>query len=688
MTRQYRIPDSWRFDESSGLPQTPAAKPTGADQGGRSLQRPVKPAVPPKSPTSTPAPLGNPEAKEPIEPPSSPSPAPKSPKKRRTRSFLWATRLRSWFFLCLLLGGTAGLSALILLKVPALPNCPGIFWPLASASLRVSCAQNAAEKQTIPDLLYAIDLVHDLPADHEMRPLINQSIERWSADILRLCEQLFQEGKLSEAIENARKIPANTTAYRQVQRQIDRWNGIWSRANLIYQRAEEELREGKYHQAFRQAVRLLYIGNAYWETTKYRELNNHIRSTREGSRKLAEANRLADLGGLDNLLKAIQIAESVNPQSYLFRQARRASRKFARNLITLAQATLDQGDLQAAIAIVKKLPASVGMQSEAEDFITLAQAQSQAWKSTVADLESAIAQAQSMRPGRPLYSKAQKLIVRWQLEIEALAHLEKARQLAQGGSIIALQAAIAEASSVPSSNPRIGDVRKEVQNWTNELQKLEDQPFLEQAEALALPGDVISLQAAIDQADRIRPGRALYRQAQAKVKGWTRRIQEIQDRPFLDQAEALAQNGDIPGAIAAANMIPPGRALREQAQSKVSVWQANTNAQQYLQEAYSLADVGTPDALVRAIRTANRVSSLSSRRSEAQNAIDRWSEQMLTAAESQVYYNQIQSAITIAEKIPPRTAAYDRAQTQIAEWKKRLVPTDLEVVPPSPPVAP
>jgi hypothetical protein len=114
---------------------------------------------------------------------------------RRSQRGKWKRFFQSWQFwiilTLLLVTGTGGLAIALLLKLPALPNCPSIFWPTASGSLRLYCAQLAAKKQTVKDLLEAIALVNSLPADHPLRPEINRQIEEWSADILNLAEQTF-----------------------------------------------------------------------------------------------------------------------------------------------------------------------------------------------------------------------------------------------------------------------------------------------------------------------------------------------------------------------------------------------------------------------------------------------------------------------------------------------------------------
>ena len=69
------------------------------------------------------------------------------------------------------------------------------------------------------------------------------------------------------------------------------------------------------------------------------------------------------------------------------------------------------------------------------------------------------------------------------------------------------------------------------------MQTIEDRPYLDRAEQLAMLEDTNSLQAAVTEASQIRRGRALYREAQSKISAWTESIQKIQDQPILDQAQ-------------------------------------------------------------------------------------------------------------------------------------------------------
>jgi soluble cytochrome b562 len=572
----------------------------------------------------------------------------------------------------------AGLFSLaLLLKLPALPNCPSIFWPTASASLRLYCAELAANKQTVSDLLTAIALVNSLPEDHPLRPEINSNIEKWSLAILELAEQEFQGGDIDEAIEMVKKIPTNTTAHQQIEEQIKRWQEIWAEAEQIYAAAEQAMIDQDLQVAFSTATRLLSVGNEYWATTKYQELTDLITASREDGNKLANANRLARRGGLSNLLEAIKLAKEIRPNSPAYAVAQRLIGEFGKKMFDLAEATLEAGDSERAISIARQIPEQAQLQADVQDFINLAMAEAQAWGGTVSDLEAAIIQAQRLGRDRPLYDRAQTLIRRWQLEIQDVNHIELARQIAANGGVENLAAAIAEAQSVPSSNPRYDEARDLINRWTSQIQTIEDQPYLEQAEALAQAGTVSALQAAINQASQIREGRALYSEAQQQIRDWTSRIQRIQDQPYLDEARRLANAGNLPAAIATAEQIQSGRALYDDAQADIRTWRTQTEGRNRLQSAYDLATVATPSNLLSAIQTANQIPRNSPARAEADQMINLWSQQLLAIAQQQSE-RDLQSAIAIASSIPPRTEAYAAAQLQIQTWQQSQTGTGEE----------
>ena len=114
---------------------------------------------------------------------------------------------------------------------------------------------------------------------------------------------------------------------------------------------------------------------------------------------------------------------------------------------------------------------------------------------------------------------------------------------------------------------------------------LEDRPLLDSAIALAKQN---KLAEAIQAAGKIRGDRALYDQAQAQIQVWQaqiRRTQIAQDQPILTQATALADKGHLTMAIELADRIQPHRELYDQAQQSIKAWSEERDSSAQLESA-------------------------------------------------------------------------------------------------------
>ncbi len=657
--REPGIPENWSRGEftqgnRSGLPNT-ANSSAGSQLPNNSSSEPSE---------LSPNPALRPRKNRPPQPPNiTPGKLPK-----------WLTNWVLWWGIAGLISSGVGVVAIsMLLKLPAAPNCPAIFWPLATATVRMHCADVAANKQTVKDLLEAISLVQALPKNHPLRAEINKSLQQWTTDILDIGDRTFQAGKLPEAIAIAKKIPQNIPVYQVVQQRIASWESTWKKAEDTYNQAEAQLPKRNWHDAFMAAVRLLNVGNDYWATTKYEELNRLIETAKEDANSLDKAVALGDRGGINNLLEAIKIAQDIGTSSYSYKDAQALIPKLGTEMLVLAQEALDRKDAEEAISIANQIPASTNLQLEAKDLVTIAEAWRSAWLDNVSGLEGAIAIAQKVGQDRPLYNKAQELIARWQLEIEDVAHLQRARELAKGGTVGDLTAAIAQAEVVPDNNPRAIEAKEEVDRWRTKVETIEDRPYLNRAEELALIEDTGSLQAAINEASQINKGRALYSEARRKIRSWRQQIEQIEDRPLLDEARSLASTGNLPLAIRTAEQIKAGRSLSREARSAINDWEGQINARVNWLESRQIAVQGTPESLAKAIRVANRIPNSSPLRYEANSAIAEWSNRILSIAQERGQ-SDIPGAIEVAKLVPLGTEAYPGAQDQITTWQRFLNP--------------
>lgn len=592
-------------------------------------------------------------------------------------SWLRLSFIRSWVFWAIITLGISGglvyLALGLLLNPKAVPNCPEIFVPMSSASLRVYCGQLAASKQTLKDLVSALNLVKDVAPNDPTRAYVDSNVQRWSLSILRLAEVSYQEGNYDEAVNAAKRVPKNIPAYRIVSKRIEQWQETWKKAVAYDKETRALLNSSKWVNAYSVAVKLTHLNNRYWATTKYQELADLVQIAKADSAKLDEARQLVKTRSMKPLLQAIAIANKIDPKSFAHTESQTIIGMAAKQMLKLARAKFDSNDWKGAIEIANQIPEAPEVKTELQDLQSLSQAQTHAVNGTISELETAISLVQGIKSDSTLFGKMQQSSSKWQLEIQDLAALQRARSLASTGTVKDLQTAIAEAQRIPSSNPRGKEAAQVATEWRKQIETVEDTPYLQSAETLAASGTVQGVQSAVAQLSQIRPGRTLYPQAQEKIQQWTAALQRAEDGPILEQAESLATSGDLNAAITMAQKIRRGRAMYAQTQERVRDWQAQLQASANLAGAQKIANTGTPEALLSAIQMAARVPKSSTLRAQARLSMDNWGSQMLEIAQSTAT-SDLNRAIAIAKSIPSNTASYGTAQTFIQQWEQQLTP--------------
>ena len=550
--------------------------------------------------------------------------------------------LRRWWVMAFALTGCAiGVGALgifVLLRQPPTPNCNRVFWPFASASLRLYCAQEWAQKYTLEDLFGAIALVDGLSANHPLRPLINRWVEIWSKQALDLAEVEFHQGNLKQAIYYANKIPSETTAHKLVAERIRYWQTQWAQGEKVFKQTEAALNQENWRQAFGVMVKLLAVDNRYWAKVQYESLNQRIIQAQQDEVKLVKAERLVEAGGIENLLNAMDMMQELMENSIFKKSANKGIVKIARALMAVAEKALDQEDLNTALDALKRIPQTVSFWPEVKDWIDIAEAMSSTWSEDVSGYETAITQLQKIGPQRPLYLKAQEFIQRWSADIAYVRLLGEARGRAADGSSESLAIAIAQARQVPRSSSQWETAQQAITEWSSLLSMQQDQPILDRADELSVGGDAAALQAAIRQAQQIDRDNPLYDDAQSRIQDWREQITQQQQ---------------------ASQPEPPPRSVESP---------RDAESRNLLQEAQALSEQGTASAIASAIETANQVPSASPLRPEAQQSINRWAAQMLELARSRANYD-LNEAIAIAQQIPASTPTYDAAQQQVRTWQ-------------------
>ncbi len=590
--------------------------------------------------------------------------------------------------------GTSGVGLIataMLLKLPSAPNCPGIFLPTASASMRLYCAQLAASKGTPEDLLEAVRLVQNLPPNHPLYPEIERYLEVWAEDLLQLGEEKFQAGELNEAIALARQISHYFDNPTLINDTIARWQKIWDEGEEIIAQTVALKAEGAWGQAFQMAAGLTRLSNRYFATERYDQLFEELTLAQQESKQLDESFAQLERGGLDNLLKAIAAAREIPPTSSAYNEAQTLINEAKKKLVDLAMERLRKGNASGAMEVVNQIPAALGLNAEIRDLSTLADAATVASFGTQVNYEDAIATAQEISTTRPLYREAQELINLWRQAIEGGVRLDAAIALAREGSIRALDAAIAQARTIQPNTPRHVQAQNLIRDWSRQRDILADQPKLDIANRLADEGN---LEGAIRQAQQVSTG-GLSNQAQRQIQGWQRELEARETQPQLDRANALAQQGRYDEAIALLQEIPRDNRLYNEAQRRIREWQQQQSATAnvsnpannptgsgptLLEQAQQQAQGGTPEALQGAIAQAQQIPRNSPQSGAARQNINQWSAQLLNLARQRAS-RSLSEAIAIARSVPVESASYNAAQAQIATWEAALNPQPLPAIP-------
>lgn len=619
-------------------------------------------------------------------------------------------------------------STLLSLNTPK--GCESVFWPLASGSRRLYCAQVKAEKGDADNLLAAIQLVSDLPEDHPLRKEIDKNIKVWSEQVLKLGEQRFQAGQLEAAMEIADKIPSSVAAQEVIEEQKKRWRDIWEQGEAIEQQVEDHLKAGEWNLAFKEAGKLVDLDNEYLANRHYTELISKIEQEKQYGETLAEAKAAFEKGDMQNLLAAVKQAEKIDSESYSYQEAQALINNVGNTLMAKAEENVEQENWNRVLEIAQNIPDDIGLDKKVTDLRDLALAGSQAKVGTVASLEDAIAQAQQLGEKRPFYDKAQALIGKWEQEIQGVKILNQAKEQARGGEIPDFEEAMATAQEVSRDNPRYQQAQALINQWNRRIEIIEDQPILNRAREVARGGNISAyrsaiavagqiqqgralyseaqedianwrdqieiiqdrpiisqatrladrgqLQEAIDTAQQISAGRALYQEAQTKINRWRDQLQRIQDRPIIARATRLADQGQLQEAIETAQQISQGRALYSEAQTNINRWRRDLQARQSIEEASEIAEADNLSAFTEAIERVQPARNSDNYRFQAERLINQWSEEIYAIAREAAEEENLQAAIRIAQEVPSQSDVYPEAREQIQQWQQELQPPQEE----------
>ncbi|MDB9529836.1 hypothetical protein PN498_27865 [Oscillatoria sp. CS-180] len=528
--------------------------------------------------------------------------------------------------------GVMGIWAMTwLTRIPPLPDCEDVTVS-SSDSNRLICAQTAMQTGSAKKLIHAIQLTTRFAESHplhvETYPVLVESSER----LLKKATEKMHEGDLATAVGWAGQIPLDTPLRQQAQAAIWNWQQEWKQGQAIENSVEQAIAARDWGVAEEGLQQLKLLSSDYWLSDRHNALKQAKQRESTAWAQIEQARGLANTGDPDNIGQALVIAQRVNLTSRAWNDAQDDIDRWSQNLLLYSFQRWELGDVEGAIAAVQKVPPDPNLAPEAQDLIKFSHAnrlateaqQDQPSYLQLFKLMEAIRAAEKIPVESTFYGAAQQSMQGWKADLEDLRTLQFASGVASLRQGWAYDYATQLAWSVDLERPRRLQAQTLIAHWENEVERIEDRPFLARANALARKSTIPALQAAIAEARNVALGRALRIEAQTAIADWLNQIEVIQDQPILNEANQLAADDKLREAVTVAQQIQDDRALYEQAQAMIQDWTHTIQVEEdspILEEAKSLAYEGS---LTAAINVAAQIAPGRALYNEARNAIGLW----------------------------------------------------------------
>lgn len=553
------------------------------------------------------------------------------PKTRRLRLRAWTWPI---LWLSLLVGSSATTlwATVWLMRIPPVPNCEQIS-QFSADSDRLYCAKAAVASGEPEALVAALRLVAPWQEDHPLYSETRPVVEQWAEALVEVARRQVNQGNLERALELATDIPKDSGSYPRVASFATTWEQEWERGESIQAAVEAAIATQAWDDALETLQGLKALYTDYWVRSQFQHLQQRIQLERTAWTQWSQARDLAAQGDPATLGEAIAIAQRIHLRSSVWTEASQEINQWSQDLLLYGFRQWELGNLDGAIAAVQKVPADPTLAPEAQDLLQFSHAQRLAEDlpqgqtpsyGKLFQLLEAISAVQQIPPGSPFYDQAQAELITWQAAVKDLVQLQFAQHLASLGSRPAYTLAIQQASLVHADRPRRVQAQSLIYEWQQAIQQLEDRPLIDRAMRLASANTIPQLNAAIAQAQQVEMGRALRIEAQTRIAAWRNQIQVIEDQPILDEANTLAADGKLREAIATVRQIEQDRALYDQAQTSARDWQSQIELAEDGPLWRQAQDLAARGSLTAAIDVASQIGAGRALYPQARSAIALW----------------------------------------------------------------
>ncbi|MBD2081456.1 hypothetical protein [Leptolyngbya sp. FACHB-17] len=562
-----------------------------------------------------------------------------------------------WLGILGVFGGTGAIAFWWLSKVPPAVDCKQVT-AQSLESEQLSCAQQAAQSGKADQILASINLVKDWTTEHPLYAQSRSLLQDWSNALLILARDRVGQRDIKGAVSLANQIPKTSPIYKEAQAAIERWTEEYRRGEAIYVKIVDALKKQDWNKASEEMAQLALVNDPGWQD-RLGEIREQSNNERKAWKALTDARNFAKSNSPSQLGQAIALTNPIDRKTFVWTlQANQEVVRWRNTIFQLAIVQFDQQNIPEASRLINSIPESIKLTSANQDLVQLVRAReietinqyNTPGLERIAPLMMATHLVKQIDPQSPFASRAKVLIPRLEQQTQDLMQLNVASTIANLQQIPLLEAAIAQAASIQAKRPGRLHAQTLIAQWRKELQSMQDRPVLARAQQVAKSGKIGNLRSAVAMATLVKPKRSLRIEAQTYIADWTNQIEIIEDRPIINNAKAIAQTGQLGQAITVAGGIRPGRALYNEAQGLIGEWVYQIQLAEdrsLLAQATSLANQGY---LTRAIDAASGITPGRPLYGEARSAIGQW------AAERAEIWRQRDMAPSYSAPVEPSPA--------------------------------
>jgi hypothetical protein len=541
------------------------------------------------------------------------------------------SRWRSWpWVVVLVVSWLTGVSAFRwLASLPPSPSCNKLLTPTMSNADRLDCADRAARKGDVESLSSALKFVGGWDKKDTLYVRASDLADEWSKAMLVLSRRTMDEGDLEQAVKMANLVPESADSYTEAQALISKWQSNREKGQTLLEEARAEIKKQEWTQASLRVRSLVELGDEYWQG-RADQLLKEMAVEKEAFKIVYQAESVAQSVGQysrlrpEKLAEAIQLISQIDPKRIARDAGQDKVEEWSQDLLEIAQYQADQGNFEWAVEAAQKIPPSSLAAKDATALMQLGQAEVVAKDDDVIAYLQAWALAQQVGDPAIKESESQEKVEEWEQQIRNFGQLELAKLFANVDSIFTYQAAIDHAKLVQTDQPQRVEAQTLIAQWQNQIETYNDRQYIATSRRFAGQKTIPGYQAAIIAARKVEIGQPLRIEAQTLVAEWENSIEKIEDQPILDQAKAKAKAGDLDEAVRIARKIESNRALYSDARSEIAGWVAQIQTaedQPILNEADALASRGS---LSLAISKASQIGYGRALYYDARSRISRW----------------------------------------------------------------